>query len=85
MHSQHAAHEALIDDMLSALRDVRRAPADAAFLGRLRATASLLAAELEDHLSVEEQVIFPAVESLLAAEVQAEIIAELRARRQPRG
>jgi iron-sulfur cluster repair protein YtfE (RIC family) len=85
MHSQHAAHEALIDDMLTALREVRRAPADAASRDRLRSTATLLAAELEDHLSVEEQVIFPAVESLLAAEVQAEVIAELRARRQPRG
>ena len=83
MHTEHAAHEPLLAELLAAARQVRGGPEDTAARSRLRTAAARLAAGLEPHRRAEEEVIFPAVRGGLGPEVQARIVAELRARRSP--
>lgn len=82
MHAQHAEHQAALTALLAAAAEVRRAPGAGHARGRLLAAATALSAEFERHLANEEQVLFPAVRALLDEGAQAQVIAELRARRQ---
>jgi len=84
MRAQHAGHALLLKELLDAGRELRRSPGDAAARGRLGAAASRLSADFEQHLALEERVLFPAARGRLAADVQAQIVAELRERRRPR-
>lgn len=81
MQSEHASHAPLLASMLEDLRAVREAPDRAALRARLCTSATELAEAFERHLSLEEQVIFPALRSF-TQEAEAEVLRELRARRQ---
>lgn len=80
MHDQHLEHGPLLGAFLAALMSVRDAPRDVNERARLGQATTQLAHAFEDHLTLEEQVIIPAVRRLPAA-VQADITRELRARR----
>lgn len=89
MHAQHEEHGPLLESVLEALRAVRRDPdrrSDAAearsHREQLRVAAARLRGEFEKHLTLEEQVIFPAAGALLTSQDHAAIMDELRARRQ---
>lgn len=80
MHAQHDEHRPALVGLLEALRALRAAPSSAPVRARLGAVAERVAAEFEQHLTLEEQVLFPVVEALEAG-VQRHAVAELRARR----
>ncbi|HLV21337.1 MAG TPA: hemerythrin domain-containing protein [Polyangiaceae bacterium] len=81
LQAQHASQEPLIEALLAALTSVRTAPGDAGARDALASIAGRLAEEFEAHLKLEETVVFPYVRRDLPAEAQAQIVAELRARR----
>jgi iron-sulfur cluster repair protein YtfE (RIC family) len=79
-HELHGAPVTRVVDLCAALRDE---PArHQALASALSDAASGLERDFATHLDREEAVIFPAVRRLLAPEVNAVILAELRARRQ---
>ncbi len=80
MSAQHDAHVAHIAQLLRALEDLRQAPHDEQARGRLAAIAEPIQVEFEQHLVLEESVLFPAIDLLPLTE-QTRIVAELRARR----
>jgi hemerythrin-like domain-containing protein len=80
MSTEHASHLAPLDELLAALRRVRATPGDAEAHAHLIWVAGDLEASLLAHLRHEEAEILPAIDRLDAA-TQAEIVAELRARR----
>ena len=82
MHAQHTEHEARLRALLDGLAKVRQNPDDTAQRELVRTTAAQLRVDFEAHLSNEEMRIFPAIEDLLTPDEQAQIIGELRARRQ---
>lgn len=82
MHRQHGEHEADIAALVAALRAVKASPEEAGLREQLRVVAERLSRAFEEHLAAEEQVLFPAIRAVLAPEVQAEIVAEQRARRE---
>ena len=81
MRAQHEEHEQALALLLDALDRVAREPSDASGRAALAAAASPLARAFEEHLALEERVIFPAVQELLPAEARAAALDELRARR----
>jgi hemerythrin-like domain-containing protein len=81
MGAQHREHAILLPELLAALRAVQVSPEDAGARERLRKVATPLARDFEQHLELEERVVFPAILARLSAEAQAQAIAELRARR----
>ncbi|MCG3172175.1 MAG: hypothetical protein GMKNLPBB_00321 [Myxococcota bacterium] len=81
MHSQHAEHEPLLAEFLEKLRRVHAAPGDAPLREPLRLMALRLRDEFGRHLSIEEEVIFPGLERWLDAAERAQILAEIRQRR----
>jgi hemerythrin-like domain-containing protein len=81
MAEQHARHEPLLRALLDASALVRATPHDRALRSALADAASSLDQEFAEHLGLEESQIFPAIRRLLEAEVQAQILSELRARR----
>lgn len=80
MRAQHQAHAQPLADLLNALEAVRAAPGEPAPRACLLESAMRVAAQFEPHLALEERTLFPAVRCL-PEETQAEIVAELRARR----
>jgi hemerythrin-like domain-containing protein len=82
MHAQHLEHEPLLAALLGAAAALREGPADPARRAALAEIATTLEHELGLHLTLEETVILPAIRRLLSAAAQAEIVEELRARRQ---
>lgn len=82
MHAQHEAHHPVLVELLTALRQLREAPSSAPCRARLGAVAQRAVTDFEQHLTLEEQVLFPVV-AALPAEAQAQVVAELRARRRP--
>jgi iron-sulfur cluster repair protein YtfE (RIC family) len=82
MRDQHAAHASRVAAVLDALRALRLAPQAAEARGALNIEASRLQRDFEEHLRLEEEVIFPALRELVSREAQALIVRELRARRQ---
>lgn len=81
MHDQHELHADLVARVLVAAATLRSAPRDPAARAALLGVARPLRAVLEPHLVAEEEVIFPALRSLVPSAEQAAIIRELRARR----
>lgn len=83
MQAQHANHQRPIERLVTLCRALAEPSTASADLGsELRAVAPSLERELNEHLVLEESLIFPAIASYLGAEEQAEIVRELRARRQ---
>lgn len=80
MHAQHDEHRPVLVELLESLRALRAAPSSAQARTQLGAVAARVADEFEQHLTLEEQVLFPAVAALEAG-VQRQVVAELRARR----
>jgi iron-sulfur cluster repair protein YtfE (RIC family) len=80
MELQHREHEPLLRDLLERVHAVQIAPKDALARDRLGAAAAHLAAELERHLELEEQVLFPAIRAFSPAE-EAAVREEMQARR----
>lgn len=79
---QHGQHEAKVHALLQAASQLRYSPHDDAARRELAATARTLERLFEEHLRLEESLIFPAIRELLSRETQASIIDELRRRRQ---
>lgn len=84
MHAQHQAHTAPLARLLGALAAVVAAPEAAAARAHLAAVATELEEAFEEHLTLEESVIFPRL-SRLERDVQDEVLRELRARRAAAG
>ena len=83
MQSQHASHQRPLERLVALCGDMAQRSAGAAELGvELRSLAQRLEGELLEHLELEESEIFPAIKRYLSAHEQAEIVRELRARRQ---
>jgi iron-sulfur cluster repair protein YtfE (RIC family) len=81
MHAQHQDHKPHLAALLAALRALRGAPGDASLRAALLAIIAPLKADFEAHLVAEEEIICPAIKASMPAEVQAEVVGELRARR----
>jgi iron-sulfur cluster repair protein YtfE (RIC family) len=81
MRTQHEEHESQVVALLEALHSVANDANDHSGRRRLHAIAEQLAGDFEQHLTMEEQVVFPAIH-VLPEEERAAVIAELRARRQ---
>ena len=81
MHAQHADHKPHLVALLAALRALRGAPTNASLRAALLAIIAPLKSDFEAHLVAEEQILFPAITASLPADVQAQAVGELRARR----
>jgi len=81
MAHQHQQHVPKLEALLRATARVRSTPQDEGARTELAAAATALEAELEEHLALEERVIFPAIREILPREAQSTIIDELRQRR----
>jgi iron-sulfur cluster repair protein YtfE (RIC family) len=81
MHAQHVSHGPDLETLLSALRAVEHAPDDVTLRAPLLTMATKLAVDFEEHLTLEEHVLFSALPQALSGEEQRAVIAELRARR----
>jgi iron-sulfur cluster repair protein YtfE (RIC family) len=83
MERQHREHEGKVRALLSASSCVRQDPADRGRGAMLVVVAEKLEKAFEEHLVMEETVLFPAVRALPTLD-QAGILEQLRARRGPR-
>lgn len=83
MHAQHQAHEAPLRRLV-ALCALLPTTADVAVRSTFREVAYALDEQLQQHLRHEETLLFPAFPAELSAAEEHAIMAELRARRQPR-
>ena len=82
MHAQHEAHRPLLEAMLGAAGALRQSPGDPALLASLAGAARRLELDFQKHLDLEENLLFPAARELLEEAERADILGELRARRQ---
>jgi len=80
MADEHARHTPLVAALIAACERLLAQPAEAWDLAAFGPLSEQLVAELGEHLALEEARVFPAV-AALPAPVQAEVVAELRARR----
>lgn len=78
MQLQHRTHDAPLAELLSLCTTANGIDRQA----RLRVVATELQEDFERHLVLEESIVFPAIRSVLSAEMQRKIVEELRARRQ---
>ncbi len=69
MHAQHSDHVQQLSALLEALGAVRAQPNARQLRDRLRALAEPLALDFEQHLALEESVIFPAVRAVVSPAV----------------
>ena len=83
MHAEHDDHRPHLKALVESLNAVKASPLDGSLRSKLLAIAVPLRAALEKHLAMEERVLFPSIGSALSPEVQAQAVAELRARRKP--
>lgn len=81
MARQHRQHDPLLKALLRATSALRNSPQDKMAGRELAAAALALEIQFEEHLHLEESVIFPAIRQLLSHEVQTSISEELRSRR----
>lgn len=82
MHHEHAEHGPQLTTLVATCEALEAAPERFEELrGILHETATALQREFEAHLHLEETVIVPAIARWLPAGEQAEMLAELRARR----
>lgn len=85
MYLQHTDHAPVVDALVRLLDRVALDPASPespAHRASLLRCAETLTADLEHHLAAEETLVFPAMRALLSDAEKAQILAELRARRQ---
>lgn len=82
---QHQEHSPALVELLRASATLRIHPSHQGARDDLAKVAKELKIEFEEHLTLEERVIFPAIRSLLLPETQAQILGELRKRRQAGG
>ncbi len=78
---QHRQHEPGLTALLRATKLFRSCPHDAAVRAELAVIAQALEEQFDEHLGIEERVIFPAIRELLSQKAQTSIVAELRRRR----
>lgn len=79
--SHRRSQAPLIRALLAELEGVRRHPTSTRHRQRLLVLAERLAFELGKHLAYEERVLYPALGSLLTAEEQRSVLAEMGAAR----
>lgn len=79
---QHQQQKVGLNALVRATSMLRNRPHDAAARIELAVTALALETHFEEHLRLEESVIFPAIRELLSRETQTSIVNELRKRRQ---
>jgi len=82
LHAQHADHAPHVDALVRLLDAIALDPTSPERRASLLVYAESLTAELERHLEAEEVHLFPAMRALLSDAEKAQILAELRARRQ---
>ncbi|HLV68200.1 MAG TPA: hemerythrin domain-containing protein [Polyangiaceae bacterium] len=80
MEQQHGEHEPRVRVLLETLSAVRAEPERTELRAALARVAAELATAFEEHLVLEERVVFPAVRRL-PSETQARIQEEMRGRR----
>lgn len=83
MGDEHSEHAAGLAELVSACEALAHDPGSAAARAQLALTATRLGAAFDEHLRHEEVHIFPAIERELDQAAQADVVRELRARRQP--
>lgn len=81
MSDDHVVQAPCIHDLVAVCDDISAGGWSDRTAARLASATTALAGPLEAHLELEERVIFPAI-AALPAEVQAEIVLEMRARRE---
>jgi iron-sulfur cluster repair protein YtfE (RIC family) len=81
MHRQHGEHEAPLRALLETLQALAAAPGDRGLRSRLHDEAAALGWAFEEHLAAEERVLFPLIQARWSRATQAQVLAELRARR----
>jgi iron-sulfur cluster repair protein YtfE (RIC family) len=81
MHAEHLIHDPMIEGLLQASALLREQPGDLERRRGLGEVANALARELDPHLRQEEEVVFPALRTLIGDQPRADILDELRARR----
>lgn len=82
MAQQHQQHALKLWVLLAALAEVQTAPHKADSRRALARAAVRMKAEFDEHLALEESIIFPAIRHHLSRDTQATVIDELRRRRQ---
>lgn len=83
MHHQHVDHAPLLAGLLVATHGAQRTPRDADARRVLASASASLMDAMEEHLRLEEEVIFPAAQRVLAADEHVAVLGELRRRRTP--
>lgn len=79
---EHAAHDALRLELIGITRAIASDVGTfATHAGQLRALAAQVQEDLVSHVQQEESAIFPMIGTLLSAEEQSAVVAEMRARR----
>jgi len=82
MHGEHSDHEAKLATLVETCNRLKASPEMLADVRpTLLETATTLQIEFEAHLKQEEDVIFPAIRSLLTPEQRTTMLSELRSRR----
>jgi iron-sulfur cluster repair protein YtfE (RIC family) len=82
MHQEHFEHEPLVGALLEMCRTLHASPEKLdEFRHSLLTTVSRLEKAISAHLEKEEQIVLPAIRTLLPPEEQATMLTELRARR----
>jgi iron-sulfur cluster repair protein YtfE (RIC family) len=82
MHEEHEAHLPHLATLIATCKDLQASPARLDELrDRLGTVAATLSRDFGAHLEQEERVIFPALTHLLTPSQHAEMLAELRGRR----
>jgi len=82
MHGEHLDHEAKLAALVETCNRLKASPEMLDDVRpTLQETATMLQAEFEAHLKQEEDVVFPAIRSLLTPEQRTTMLSELRSRR----
>jgi iron-sulfur cluster repair protein YtfE (RIC family) len=81
MRAQHFEHERNVAELIAALRATIESPKDHSVRRRLALIASTLETDLEAHLVLEEDIVFPLINRALSPPIRRAIVSELRARR----
>jgi iron-sulfur cluster repair protein YtfE (RIC family) len=85
MHGEHLEHEEHVRVLIETCDTLKATPETLGHLReRLLNAAATLEREFAAHLKREEDLIFPAIRSLLSPEQQAAMLTELRDRRNSR-
>jgi iron-sulfur cluster repair protein YtfE (RIC family) len=84
MHREHGEHRPVVDRVVALSAEIATEPGRLdALAPALGGAARALREHFDRHLAQEEAVVIPAIDRLLGPEERAEIVRELRARRQP--